>query len=146
MGIVLNLPLWTFLLVTSTCLLIPVDSQFQRMPEDSGCGAGTTCVLITECPRLLDILKQVLFTSQPFQSLCDNNMFLLSMAAKLSGTSSLLTVHPCPTAPGLKDKKQVHYLLHSLPHYYPGKKWDNDVNCVNCDNGLVDIMFFLSSQ
>ena len=61
MGAALNLPCWTFLLVISTCLLISVDCQFQRMPEDSGCAPGTTCVLITECPRLLDILKQVLF-------------------------------------------------------------------------------------
>merc|ERR1719234_1652080 len=59
MGFALNIPLWTFLLLTSSCLLIPVNSQFQRTPEDSGCGAGTTCVLITQCPRLLDILKQV---------------------------------------------------------------------------------------
>jgi len=60
MGIAFNPSLWTFLLVTSTSLLIPpVDCQFQRMPEDSVCAPGTTCVLITECPRLLDILKQV---------------------------------------------------------------------------------------
>ena len=69
MGIAFNPSLWTFLLVTSTSLLIPpVDCQFQRMPEDSVCAPGTTCVLITECPRLLDILKQVLFRLEPFEA------------------------------------------------------------------------------
>jgi len=55
---VLKLPLWALLLLTSS-LLTPVNCQFQRAPEDSGCAPETTCVLITECPRLLEILKQV---------------------------------------------------------------------------------------
>jgi len=54
----LKLPMWTLLLLTSS-LLTPVNCQFQRAPEDSGCAPDTTCVLITECPRLLEILKQV---------------------------------------------------------------------------------------
>ena len=56
----LKLPMWTLLLLTSS-LLTPVNCQFQRAPEDSGCAPDTTCVLITECPRLLEILKQVHF-------------------------------------------------------------------------------------
>ena len=66
---VLKLPLWALLLLTSS-LLTPVNCQFQRAPEDSGCAPETTCVLITECPRLLEILKQV-----HFFILLDNKQF-----------------------------------------------------------------------
>ena len=89
---VLKLPLWTLLLLTSS-LLTPVNSQFQRAPEDSGCAPDTTCVLITECPRLLEILKQVTWCISLF-CLTTNSLILAQwFLSWLDGTSSIVTVH-----------------------------------------------------
>ena len=49
---------WPVLLVLLVSLLPQLLGQFQQQ-EDSGCGGSRQCVVITQCPALLDLLKQV---------------------------------------------------------------------------------------
>ena len=55
-----TLPTLPTLAILLLHLLATTAAQFQQAVEEQSCGEGLECVTITSCPRLLQLLKQVM--------------------------------------------------------------------------------------